>query len=38
MTNIKYNAHTETLPKDMKLLKPDGMFDIQCMIDFTILK
>ena len=31
MTNIKYNAHTEPLFKDLKLLKLDGIFDIQCM-------
>ena len=31
MTNSKYNAHTEPLFKDLKLLKLDGIFDIQCM-------
>ena len=31
MTNSKYNAHTEPLVKDLKLLKLDGIFDIQCM-------
>ena len=31
MTNSKYNAHTEPLFKDLKLLKRDGIFDIQCM-------
>ena len=36
MTNSKYNAHTETLFKDLNLLKPDGIFDIQCMNFFSI--
>ena len=31
MTNSKYNAHTEPLFKDLKLMKLDGIFDIQCM-------
>ena len=31
MTNSKYNAHTEPLFKDLKLLKLDGIFYIQCM-------
>ena len=31
MTNSKYNAHTEPIFKDLKLLKLDGIFDIQCM-------
>ena len=31
MTNSKYNAHTEPLFKDLKLLKLNGIFDIQCM-------
>ena len=31
MFNSKYNAHTEPLFKDLKLLKIDGIFDIQCM-------
>ena len=31
MTNSKYNAHTEPLFKDFKLLKLDGIFDIQCI-------
>ena len=31
MTNSKYNVHTEPLFKDLKLLKLDGIFDIQCM-------
>ena len=31
MTNSKYNAHTEPLFKDLKLLKLDGILDIQCM-------
>ena len=31
MTNSKYNAHTEPLFKDLKLLKLDGIFVIQCM-------
>ena len=31
MTNSKYNSHTEPLFKDLKLLKLDGIFDIQCM-------
>ena len=31
MTNSKYNAHTEPLFIDLKLLKLVGIFDIQCM-------
>ena len=31
MTNSKYNAHTEPIFKDLKLLKLGGIFDIQCM-------
>ena len=31
MTNSKYNAHTEPLFKDLKLLKLDGIFDNQRM-------
>ena len=31
MTNNKHNAHTEPLFTDLKLLKRDGIFDIQCM-------
>ena len=30
MTNNKYNAHTEPLFKDLKSLRLDVMFDIQC--------
>ena len=38
MTNSKYNAYTELLYKDLKLLKPNGIFDIQfmkCFYTFT---
>ena len=31
MTTSKYNAHAEPLFKDLKLLKLDGIFDIQCV-------
>ena len=31
MINSQYNAQTEPLYKDLKLLKLDGVFDIQCM-------
>ena len=31
MTNSKYNAHTEPLFKDLKLLKLSGIFYIKCM-------
>ena len=34
MTNSKYYAHTEPTFKDLKLLKLDGIFDIQYMILF----
>ena len=38
MINSKYNAHTEPLFKDLKLLKLDGVFDIQCMKFFYKFK
>ena len=31
MTNSKYNAHTNPYLKNLKLLKLDGIFDIQLM-------
>ena len=34
MTKSKHNAHTEPLFKYLKLLKLDGIFDIQCMTFF----
>ena len=31
MTNSKYNAHTETLFKELEMLKVSDIFDVQCM-------
>ena len=31
MTNSKYNAHTDPLSKNLKLLKIKDIFDVQCM-------
>ena len=36
MANSKYNDHTEPLFKNFKLLKLDGIFDIQCMTFFFL--